>query len=283
MGLLDDLEQEAQRRKAGADDVERARQQREDLYRTRLEPGMAALHAYLSKLTANLAFLKPRKTFALPIPGYGNVVFQVEHEYDLKLQPQSPGKEIRLAFPCVVLSEECPTVEVSGASKIKTMIGVFQRFHLSGLVSSRKDAAGEAIAATFRAKGRMSVSATFVADAETAQMRMSFVNFDQIGGTQTKTVAADQFNEVLYDEIGRYVVREPSSLFREVLSEDYRKQLRTKVQQEELKRRWEIQIADRQREELARIEREQSLGGKLGKVVSSSLLGKLRGLVRKGR
>ena len=44
MGLLDELEQEAQRRKAGADDVERLKQERETAYRTQLEPGMVALH-----------------------------------------------------------------------------------------------------------------------------------------------------------------------------------------------------------------------------------------------
>ena len=73
MGLLDELEQEAQRLKAGADDVERAKQQREQVYRTRLEPGMVALYEYLSKLTKNLALLKPRKTFSFPIAGYGEV------------------------------------------------------------------------------------------------------------------------------------------------------------------------------------------------------------------
>ena len=42
MGLLDELEQEAQRLKAGADDAERAKSQRDQVYRTRLEPGMVA-------------------------------------------------------------------------------------------------------------------------------------------------------------------------------------------------------------------------------------------------
>lgn len=286
MSLLDDLEQEAQRRKASVDDAERARQQREEVYRTRLEPGMVALHDYLSKLTGNLAIIRSSKIFTLPIPGYGEVVFQVEHEYDLKLQSQHTAKEIRLAFPCVVRSEECPMIEVLGASKVKAVAGAFQRLRLGGLVSNRKDASGEVIAATFRAKGRISADATFFADAESAQVRMSFVNFDQIGGTRTKTVSADQFNDAIYDEIGRYLVREPNALFREALPEDYRKHLRTKVQQAELKRRWEMQIAERQREELAKIEREQSLGGKLSKAIdqiSGGLLGKLRGLVRKGR
>jgi hypothetical protein len=285
VGLLDELEQEAQRRKAGADDVERLKQEREAAYRTQLEPGMVALHEYLLKLTQNLAFIKPRKTFAHTVAGYGNVVFAVEHEYDIKMSSQPAAKEIRLSFPCSVVTEECPSVEVLTSSRIKTMAGAFQRFHIGGITPTRKDASGDVIAATFRARGKIVLAAQFNADAESGVLRMTFGNFDQLGGQLTKTAAPEQFNEVMYDEIGRYVAREPNALFREALPDDYRKQLRTKVQQEEMKRKWETQMADRQREELAELERQQGLAGKLTKVVDQvsvgGLIGKLRGLVGK--
>lgn len=284
MGLLDELEQEAQRRKAGADGVERLKQEREASYRTQLEPGMAALYEYLLKLTQNLAFIKPRKTFTHAIAGYGNVVFAVEHEYDLKISSQPAAKEIKLSFPCSVVTEECPSVEVLTSSRIKTMAGAFQRFHIGGITPTKKDPSGDVVAATFRARGRTVLTAQFSADAESGLLRMTFANFDQLGGQLTKTATGEQFNEQMYDEIGRYIAREPNSLFREALPDDYRKQLRTKVQQEEMKRKWETQMADRQRQELADLERQQGLAGKLTKAVEVSaggLFGKLRGLVGK--
>lgn len=287
MGLLDDLEQEAQRRKAGADDQDRAKQEREAAYRTQLEPGMAALHEYLSKLTQNLAFIKPKKPFRYALPGYGDLVLQVEHEYDLKIQSQPASKEIRLSFPCPIQTDECPNVEVLGSTKIKTVAGAFQRFHIGGVTVTKKDGNGEALAANVRARGRVVLSAVFSADADSGVVRLQFANFDQLGGQQTKTVTPEQFNEALYDEIGRYIAREPNNLFREALPDDYRKQLRTKVQQEEMKRRWEAQMAQRQRDELAEMERQQGLAGKLTKVVdqvkAGSLFDKLRGLVRKDK
>lgn len=285
MGLLDDLEQEAQRRKAGADDVERLKQERETSYRTQLDPGMAALYEYLSKLTQNLAFIKPRKTFTHVLGGYGNVVFAVEHEYDLKIASQPNSKEIRLSFPALVATDECPSVEVLGTSRIKTVAGAFQRFHIGGVTPTKKDASGDVIAATFRARGRVVLSALFAADAESGLVKMTFTNFDQLGGQMTKTATGEQFTESMYDEIGRFLAREPNALFREALPDDYRKQLRTKVQQEEMKRRWEAQMADRQRQELAEMERQQGLAGKLTKVVDQvkvgQLFGKLRDLVVK--
>jgi len=287
VGLLDDLEQEAQRRKAGVDDQDRAKQEREAAYRTQLEPGMAALHEYLSKLTQNLAFIKPKKPFRYALPGYGDLVLQVEHEYDLKIQSQPASKEIKLSFPCPIQTEECPNVEVIGSTKIKTVAGAFQRFHIGGITVTKKDGNGEALAANVRARGRVVLSAVFSADADSGVVRLQFANFDQLGGQQTKTITPDQFNEALYDEIGRYIAREPNNLFREALSDDYRKQLRTKVQQEEMKRRWEAQMAQRQRDELAEMERQQGLAGKLTKVVDQvkvgSLFDKLRGLVKKDK
>jgi hypothetical protein len=288
VGLLDELEQEAQRLKAGADDVERAKMQREQMYRTRLEPGMVALHDYLAKLTKNLALLKPRKTFSFAIAGYGDVVFQVDHEYDLKLNAQPASKEITLSFPSTVLTDQCPVVEVAGTIKIKAVSGAFQRFHLGGLQASKKDANGELMSATYRAKGKIVSSAAFVADADSGAVRMTLTNYDQLGSTQTKSFGAEQFTESLFDEIGRYLVREPSNLFKEDLPEDFRKQLRTKVQQEELKRKWEAQMAERQREELARLQRENSITGRFGKVVADvagggGLFDKLKGLVKKDK
>jgi len=285
VGLLDELEQEAQRRKAGADDVERLKQERDASYRTQLEPGMVALYEYLLKLTQNLAFIKPRKTFSHPVAGYGNVVFAIEHEYDLKIASQPASKEIKLSFPCLVATDECAAVEVLTSSRIKTVSGAFQRFHIGGITPTKKDASGDVIAATFRARGRIVLSAQFSADADSGLLRMTFGNFDQLGGQLTKTATGEQFNEQMYDEIGRFIAREPNALFREALPDDYRKQLRTKVQQEEMKRRWETQMADRQRQELADLERQQGLAGKFTKVVDQvsvgGLFGKLRGLVGK--
>lgn len=288
MGLLDELEQEAQRRKAGVDDLDRAKQDRETVYRTLLEPGMAALHGYLSKLTQNLGYIKPKKVIRHNLAGYGDVVLQVEHEYDLKFINNLPNsREIRLSFPCLIVTDECPSIEVLGVTKIKTIAGAFQRFHLGGVLVTKKDSNGEPVAATVRARGRIVLVAQFNADAESGGVRMQFNNFDQLGGQQTKSFSGEQFNEQLYDEVGRYIAREPNNLFREALPDDYRKQLRTKVQQEELKRRWEAQMADRQRDELAEMERQQGLAGKLTKVVDQvkvgSFFGKLRGLVKKDK
>ena len=291
MGLLDELEQQAQQRQASVNDAEQLKAQREEVFRTHLEPAMTALYEYLSKLVANLKILQPKKQLSYLLNGYGDIVGYVEHDYDLKLNQQPGSKEIVLIFGCAVATEECPTVEVQTAGKVRTVASAFQRYHLGGMLNPRKDVTGSVIAATFKAKGRIILNATFGVDGESATVKMSFVNFDGLG-TATKNVSPAQLNEAMFDEIGRYLTFEPSTLFREALPDDYRKQLRSRVQQEQIKRRWESKISAQQDTELNQLKREQSIGSKLGKLVgkdkignpeagNSSWLGKLKGLVKK--
>jgi len=291
VGLLDELEQEARKRKANADDAEKRKVDRDEVFRTQLDPGMSALYEYLSKLVASLKILQPKKQLHYALVGYGDIIGYVEHDYDLKVNQQPGSKEIILNFPCVIASEECPMVDVQGGSKVRTVAGAFQRYHLGGLTEPKKDTNGEVVSAKFKAKGRIVLSATFSADADSAVVKMNFVNFDGFGSA-AKSVAPAQLNAALFDDIGRYLTHEPNGLLREALPDSYRLQLRTKVQQDQIKRRWETKISEQQKTELDQLKRDQSIAGKFGKLVSrdksgddkpadSSWLGRLKGLMGK--
>src|SRR6202012_1673155 len=106
-----------------------------------------------------------------------------------------------------------------------------------------------------------------------------------------KNVPANLFNDSLFDDIGRYLTHEPNGLFRENLPDSYRNQLRTKVQQEQIKRRWESKINAQQQTELDKLKRDQSLAGKFKKPAVEKVevekpaeptwLDRLKGLVKK--
>ncbi len=288
MGLLDELQQQAQQRQANDEDAAKRKAGREEIYRTRLEPGMSALHEYLKKLVDNLKIVQPRKPACYSLGGYGEIVGYVEHEYDLRIERQPTSVQLTLRYPCVIAPAECPRMDVQGSAKVRAVSQAFHRHHLGGLLESRKDANGEITAATFQARGKLKLSATFSTDADSALVRMRFVNIDGLDDV-TRHVSADQFNDALFDEIGRYLTREPNSLFREDLPDDYRMQLRTQLQQDQIKRRWESNINDRQDTELAQLRREHSLSGRLSGLVAhamaspQALFGKLKRLIGKDR
>ena len=86
-------------------------------------------------------------------------------------------------------------------------------------------------------------------------------------------------------------MREPNSLLREDLPEAYRKQLRSKVQQLEIKRRWETRISDTREIELAELRRAHTAHGRLNGVIDGlknaggigGAFGKLKALVARRR
>ncbi len=125
---------------------------------------------------------------------------------------------------------------------------MFQKHHLTGLASVRKDANSVPVEAVFRAKGKLPVSALFHASHESPVLRMSFHNVDTLGDV-ARSVPVDQLGETLFDNIGRFLLREENSLMREELPEAYREQLRKKVQQDQMKRRWEEMILTQQEKE----------------------------------
>ena len=274
MSLLDDLEQEAQKRKASADSAQQTKLVREEFFKAQIEPGMNALGEYLEKLVASLKVLKPGKAWHYNLPGYGEVVTYSDDDFELAQTTRSDGREIRFGFGCTVAHTECPLVEVEGA-KVKALAGTFQRYHLSSqMLDPKKDAKGEVIAAKFRARGRVTQAATFSADADSPLVKMSFTNFDGFGNA-LKTVSIGQLNDAFFDDIGRHLTGEESALFREALSEDYRERLRSTVERSRIKKRWEFKIGSQRKTDLEALKRQHGSG--------ESLLGRLRALISKGR
>jgi len=241
VGLLDELEQEIQQRQLGNLDVERLKVDREELFRTITAPRIDALYDYLKKLVTHLRILKPEKAAYFTLQVYGEITTQILHDYDLQLTTQPSSKEIHLSFPCMIVSKQCPLLEVQGASQIKAINNLFQRYQIGGLLTSEKDAAGKLIQAVFQAKGRIVLGAVFSADVSSGMVKTTFTNFGRLN-TVTKNIHPAQLTEDLFDKIGRYLLRDSDDLFRETLSDAYRKQLQTKIQKEMIKRKWESQI-----------------------------------------
>ncbi|WP_423926742.1 hypothetical protein [Dokdonella sp.] len=278
MGLLDELENEAQRRKSSDEDAAALKAARETAYRTVLEPAMADLFTYLGELVAKLKVLQPKVAITHTLAGYGDVIGYVEHEYELHEARQPSSKEITLSFFAPIASSECPSVQVEGSNRVRALSTLFQRHRFGAPLAQTKDTSGEVVGSTFKAKGRIPLTAVFTADAATGQLRMTFSNFDDLA-TAVKTVAPELVNEALYDQIGRYLMRDPTELMREVLPENYRSQLRARVHQQEVKRRWESQIVARQQEDIAMLKREYGIGARFNRI--GDAMGKLRGLVSK--
>jgi hypothetical protein len=252
MGLLDELEQEAARRRGADAKVEAEASARDVNWREKLRPAMEQLASYLKKLTEQLAFLKRRVRVVYVVPGYGEVVAYVEPVYEFRDAPAKSQHEITLDFSAQVATDECAVVDVEGMTKVRALSGAFQQVRLSGMHDPRKNANGDVVGAKFQARGKIPLKLTITADRESGVARMSFVNFEGMSST-ARNFAPDLLTPAMFDALGRYIAREESTFAQESVGDDLRRQLQTKIQREQLKREWEEKLARQVGDDEARV------------------------------
>jgi hypothetical protein len=242
MGLLDELEQEAERRRSQEAQAEANRDVRDAIWREKLCPSMDALAAYLKKLTEHLTFLKRRSRVTYPLNGYGEVVAYVEPQFEFRDAPAKTQHEISLEFGAQIASEECPNLMVEGLGKVRALSNVFQQYRIGGMTEPQKNANGDVTAARFQARGKIPLKISISADRDTGVARMQFLNFEGLT-TTTRSFAPDLLNEALFDALGRFIAREENSFAQESLADDVRRQLQSKFQRVQLKRDWEGKLS----------------------------------------
>ena len=243
MGLLDELEKEAQLRRAEEDQLKDQRALRESQWQDMIEPKMHELEAYLRQLTEKLGFLKRRTRVSYSLPTYGEVVAYVDPSYKLVAHaPTKTSYEIKLDFAAVVASEECPQIQGESGTRLKSLIGVLQQLRLNGMTDVRKNANGEITAARIQAKGKVPMSMVISADQESGMIRMGFTNMEGMAQS-SRSFRAEQVDSGLMDSLGRFVAREETGFAQEAVAEDLRRQLKTRIQAESIKREWETKLS----------------------------------------
>ncbi len=243
MGLLDELEEEAQRRRAEDEQRRTEIGVREAQWIERIEPAMRQLEGYLKQLTEQLSYLKKRARVVHNVVGYGDVVAYVEPVYTLVGRaPSRTSYEITLGFSAVIASDECPLVQGETGTRLKSLISVLQQLRMSGLNDVRKNANGEIIAARIQAKGKIPLHLTVSADQESGVVRLLFTNLEGLGQT-SRNFRVEQLDTAFSDALGRFIARDELIFAQEAVDADLRRLLKTRIQRDNIKREWETKLS----------------------------------------
>lgn len=270
MGLLDELEQEAERRRQEEAKAQAEREARDAVWREKLRPSMAALAAYLKKLTDNLTFLKRGQRLVFPLNGYGEVVAVLEPVWTLRDVPGKNEHEITIESFAVVNSEESANLEAEGLGRVRALTNLFQTNRIGGPQDTRKNANGDIVAARFQARGKIPLKVTINADKDGGIARMQFVNYEGMT-TTTRSFAPDAMTEEMFDALGRFIAHEDMNFAREKVDDDVRRNLQTQIQRAQLKREWENKLARQLQDDEAKVLSYMGAGA-----VPGSMLGRLR-------
>ena len=270
MGLLDELEQEAERRREQEAKAEAEREARDAVWREKLRPAMVELAAYLRKLTEHLAFLKRSTRLVYPLAGYGDVVAMLDPVFTLRDEAGKNQHEITLECFAVVASEECPAVDAEGLGRVRALTNLFQTHRIGGPAEPRKNANGDIMAARFQARGKIPLKLTVTADKDGGVCRMQFVNYEGLN-TTTRSFAPEAVNEEMFDALGRFIAHEDMNFAREKVDDDVRQHLQSQIKRAQLKREWENKLARQLQDDEARVLSYMGAGA-----VPGSMLGRLR-------
>lgn len=249
MGLLDELEQEAQRRREGEEDVLKRKR---DLFQDVTVPAVENLYSYLQRLAKSLNFLKSERHATYQIAGYGGVVCRISADMAVQAQMPMYGREIKLTVTGIIDPASCPVIQVDGASRVEAMIEVFRRAGFDAMQKAEKDDRGAVVSARFQATGKIQMVAMFFADMNSDMVRMEFTNFDALM-TRKHSLPVAAFNDETLDSIGKYLAHQQNYVMRESVSDENREAWRAKLQQEQQRRQWEQKIADVQAAEEAKL------------------------------
>ncbi|HET6604699.1 MAG TPA: hypothetical protein VFG21_10920 [Xanthomonadaceae bacterium] len=276
MGILDELEREAEQRRQAEADAEAGRSERERIWTEQLAPRLAELGRYLEQLVATLRYLERRATVRYALPGYGEVVAEVEPQFSLRVAPGSGRFEIELEFAAQVVSEQCPQVRVTGVTRVTTLQNVFQQHRLSGLSEPRRNANGEVLEALFVARGRIPMRVHVLGERSADSVRMQFTNMEGFGESG-RSFGPGQLTPELFDALGRFIARQDTAFTQEQVSDEVRARLKARIDGDQLKREWERKLSRQLHEDEARVLATMAPGAR------GTLLGRLRLAFRRRR
>jgi hypothetical protein len=218
MGLLDDLEQQAQKER---DSKEEVLKQRRDFFKNTTLPVMENLYDYLTRLSKSLNFLKSPRLGRYPITGYGEVVTRCDTDMNVQAQMPMYGRTYTLTCTGIVDASQSPTMMIEGASRIEAMVELFRRFGFEAMERAEKNEKGDLVKAQFRAWGKVPMTAVFTAEMNSDLLKMEFTNFDAFG-TRKQSVRIADINDDLLDSIGKYIALQQNYIMRESISDENR-------------------------------------------------------------
>ncbi|HQW80316.1 MAG TPA: hypothetical protein PLQ74_00450 [Pseudomonadota bacterium] len=253
MGLLDDLEQQAQLERDSKEEVLKAKR---EFFKGTTLPTMENLYDYLTRLTKSLNFLKAPRHGHYQISGYGEVVTRCDNDMNVQAQVPMYGRTYTVTCTGIVDASQSPSIMVEGNSRIASMIELFRRYGFEAMERAEKNEKGDLTKAYFRAWGKVPMTATFVAEMQSDLLKMEFTNFDSFG-TRKQTLRISELNDEVFDTIGKYIALQQNYILRESISDENREAWRSKLQQEQSRREWEQKIADAQKAEEDRLKKAQ--------------------------
>lgn len=250
MGILDDLKNQSEVKKAG----EAAEAQRQaDLlkfYQENIHPKMLQLYTFLNELVEHLNFIKKETKALYPVTPDGRVQEFEQGDYKVTIDSATEVKEINLRFSCYL--KEPLIFELENSERIQRYTDVLQSYRIDFDRTDNKDSNYELISAKFKVNGPVPVNVILQGDIETSSIYLLLSNFEKPGASK-HAYKERHITEDFIDDLGKFILRQNPMFLKLDIEDEHKEKIRQNIQADLKQRQQETDEAER----LLKLEKEQ--------------------------
>ena len=242
MGILDDLKNQSDTKKA---DEAKEKQRQADLlkyYQENLHPKMLQLYSFLNEFIEHLNYINKITKVSYPIAPNGDLCEFEQSDYKVTIDSTKAIKDLNLRFSCKL--KEPLVFELENSERILTYTDLLNTYRIDFTRADTKDNSYDLISSKFKIKGPIHVNIILQADIQTSSINMLINNFEKPGASK-HVFKERHITEEFIDGLGKYILHEnPLFLKLEIADEDKEK-IRRSMQEDIKRRRQELEIAEK--------------------------------------
>ncbi len=266
MGLLDDLKSQADTQREGEQADEARLAERERVYREDIQPRMVTAYQFFIKMVEQLNYLKMETRVDYPLLPEGKMCTLLQDDYKVVIDSSKNLKQIDLNFQCSL--DKPLDFEIIGKDAVLSHCDRLDRYYFKYERKIKKDGRLEIESARFRIEGPLPMKVALRVDVDKGVIMLVLRNFTDPGVSQY-VLKPEQLDEAFQERLGKFVLRQETSLFEHAISDDAREMLRKKIQAEQVLREQELKEAEERIKAEEAAEKENSKKEQFKKAVNT--------------
>ena len=267
MGLLDELKEKAEEKRSQSEQLAALEAEAANFYRDQLQPRMYLAYNFFQQLVDHLKVVDETCQVAYPLlPDDGTATCE-QRDYSIIIDSRDEPTQLELR--CKAHLPQAIEFDIKGKNDVLRHSQLLDKFDMKYERTDSKDARFDLEGAHFKLIGPIPVRVAIKANLENKNLSVIFKNFET-PGIKSARVIPGKFNEEFLDKLGRYILRQPVNLFSGELSEEARRKLREKLEQQRQEEERERRALEAERLAQEQAEYEARATVKLSRAVNSA-------------
>lgn len=227
MGILDDLKNQADNKKASE---EQERQRQADLfkyYQKNIHPKMLQLYAFLNEFIEHLNYINKTTKISYPIGPGGRLLEFEQSDYKVTIDSTKEIKDLNLRFRCKL--KEPLIFELENNDRIQQYTELLHSYRIEFDRFDKKDNNYDLISAKFKVVGPIAVNIILRADIATSSINLFLNNFEKPGSVK-HTLKERHITEEFIDGLGKFILRENINFLKLDIADEHKEKIRQNIQ-----------------------------------------------------